>query len=163
MGAVAASAAPAGSHIPYRDSKLTRILEDSLGGNSLTVLISCISPSESDFEETNNTLKYANRACSIKNTPLPNKYLALEEDLLPMLPSGGAGGEQQRLQGRRRAGGRSLLRCRPLASVLGRCSRGCEYQERVESRRAGHMTSCWDGWIPAGTLRGWLLAGLLLH
>ncbi len=44
-------------HIPYRDSKLTRLLQDSLGGNSLTVLISCISPSEMDFEETNNTLK----------------------------------------------------------------------------------------------------------
>ena len=44
-------------HVPYRDSKLTRLLQDSLGGNSLTVLISCISPSESDFEETNNTLK----------------------------------------------------------------------------------------------------------
>ena len=41
----------------YRDSKLTRLLQDSLGGNSLTVLISCISPSEMDFEETNNTLK----------------------------------------------------------------------------------------------------------
>jgi hypothetical protein len=40
-----------------RDSKLTRLLQDSLGGNSLTVLISCISPSEMDFEETNNTLK----------------------------------------------------------------------------------------------------------
>lgn len=48
--------------------------QDSLGGNSLTVLISCISPSESDFEETNNTLKYANRACKIKNQPLPNRY-----------------------------------------------------------------------------------------
>lgn len=45
------------SHVPYRDSKLTRLLQDSLGGNSLTVLISCISPSEMDFEETNNTLK----------------------------------------------------------------------------------------------------------
>jgi hypothetical protein len=68
--------------------------QDSLGGNSLTVLISCISPSEADFEETNNTLKYANRACSIKNTPLPNKYLALEEDLLPMLPTGPTNGER---------------------------------------------------------------------
>lgn len=76
-------------HIPYRDSKLTRLLQDSLGGNSLTVLISCISPSELDFEETNNTLKYANRACHIKNTPLPNKFLTLEEDLLPALPSAG--------------------------------------------------------------------------
>ncbi len=60
-------------HVPYRDSKLTRLLQDSLGGNSLTVLISCISPSEADFEETNNTLKYANRACRIKNQPLPNR------------------------------------------------------------------------------------------
>ena len=40
-----------------RDSKLTRLLQDSLGGNSLTVLISCVSPSEMDFEETQNTLK----------------------------------------------------------------------------------------------------------
>jgi hypothetical protein len=48
-------------HIPYRDSKLTRLLQDSLGGNSLTVLISCISCCEADFEETSNTLKYANR------------------------------------------------------------------------------------------------------
>lgn len=44
-----------------RDSKLTRLLQDSLGGNSLTVLISCISSCEADFEETANTLKYANR------------------------------------------------------------------------------------------------------
>eukprot|EP00201_Polytomella_parva_P012750 CAMPEP_0175060814 /NCGR_PEP_ID=MMETSP0052_2-20121109/13239_1 /TAXON_ID=51329 ORGANISM="Polytomella parva, Strain SAG 63-3" /NCGR_SAMPLE_ID=MMETSP0052_2 /ASSEMBLY_ACC=CAM_ASM_000194 /LENGTH=664 /DNA_ID=CAMNT_0016326601 /DNA_START=242 /DNA_END=2232 /DNA_ORIENTATION=- len=74
------------SHVPYRDSKLTRLLQDSLGGNSLTVLISCISPSEMDFEETNNTLKYANRACHIKNSPLPNRFLLLEEDLLPAMP-----------------------------------------------------------------------------
>ena len=75
-----------------RDSKLTRLLQDSLGGNSLTVLISCISPSEMDFEETNNTLKYANRACQIKNTPLPNRFTALEEDLLPSVPMNAAGG-----------------------------------------------------------------------
>ena len=79
-------------HIPYRDSKLTRLLCDSLGGNSYTVLISCISPSEMDFEETNNTLKYANRACHIKNTPIANKFTTLEEDLLPSMPmSGGMG------------------------------------------------------------------------
>ncbi|KAI8464145.1 MAG: P-loop containing nucleoside triphosphate hydrolase protein [Monoraphidium minutum] len=78
-------------HIPYRDSKLTRLLQDSLGGNSLTALISCISCCEADFEETANTLKYANRACRIKNTPLPARYTTLEEDLLPMLPEGGAG------------------------------------------------------------------------
>ena len=64
-------------------------LQDSLGGNSLTVLITCISPSEADFEETNNTLKYANRACSILNQPLPNRFLMMEEDLLPVAPGGG--------------------------------------------------------------------------
>ncbi|KAF7287736.1 hypothetical protein GWI33_003374 [Rhynchophorus ferrugineus] len=54
-------------HIPYRDSKLTRLLQDSLGGNSQTVMIACVSPSDSDFMETLNTLKYANRARNIKN------------------------------------------------------------------------------------------------
>lgn len=55
------------SHIPYRDSKITRLLQDSLGGNSRTIMIACISPSDSDFMETLNTLKYANRARNIKN------------------------------------------------------------------------------------------------
>lgn len=54
-------------HVPYRDSKLTRLLQDSLGGNSQTVMIACISPSDRDFMETLNTLKYANRARNIKN------------------------------------------------------------------------------------------------
>jgi hypothetical protein len=51
------------------------------------VLISCISSCEADFEETNSTLKYANRACKIKNSPLANKQLMMEEDLLPLLPA----------------------------------------------------------------------------
>lgn len=54
-------------HVPYRDSKLTRLLQDSLGGNSCTVMIACISPSDRDFMETLNTLKYSNRARNIKN------------------------------------------------------------------------------------------------
>ncbi|XP_046388282.1 kinesin-like protein KIF21A isoform X3 [Ischnura elegans] len=54
-------------HVPYRDSKLTRLLQDSLGGNSRTVMIACVSPSDRDFMETLNTLKYANRARNIKN------------------------------------------------------------------------------------------------
>lgn len=54
-------------HIPYRDSKLTRLLQDSLGGNSQTIMIACVSPSDRDFMETLNTLKYANRARNIKN------------------------------------------------------------------------------------------------
>jgi len=54
-------------HVPYRDSKLTRLLQDSLGGNSKTIMIACVSPSDRDFVETLNTLKYANRARNIKN------------------------------------------------------------------------------------------------
>jgi kinesin family protein 18/19 len=55
-----------GNFVPYRDSKLTRLLKDSLGGNCRTVMIACISSAESSFEETLNTLKYANRAKNIK-------------------------------------------------------------------------------------------------
>ncbi|XP_008211270.1 kinesin-like protein KIF21A isoform X1 [Nasonia vitripennis] len=54
-------------HVPYRDSKLTRLLQDSLGGNSQTCMIACVSPSDRDFMETLSTLKYANRARNIKN------------------------------------------------------------------------------------------------
>ncbi|XP_060713529.1 kinesin-like protein KIF21B isoform X1 [Tachysurus vachellii] len=60
-------------HVPYRDSKLTRLLQDSLGGNSLTVMIACVSPSDRDFMETLNTLKYANRARNIKNKVVVNQ------------------------------------------------------------------------------------------
>ncbi|TFK54668.1 kinesin-domain-containing protein [Heliocybe sulcata] len=55
------------THIPYRDSKLTRLLQDSLGGNAHTLMIACVSPAEWNAGETVNTLKYANRARNIKN------------------------------------------------------------------------------------------------
>lgn len=60
-------------HVPYRDSKLTRLLQDSLGGNSRTLMIACVSPATINFEETLNTLKYASRAKNIKNTPIVNQ------------------------------------------------------------------------------------------
>ncbi|XP_068313184.1 kinesin-like protein KIN-4A isoform X3 [Pyrus communis] len=62
-----------GLHVPYRDSKLTRLLQDSLGGNSRTVMIACISPADINAEETLNTLKYANRARNIQNKPIVNR------------------------------------------------------------------------------------------
>nr|XP_044987411.1 kinesin-like protein KIF27 isoform X2 [Jaculus jaculus] len=60
------------SHIPYRDAKITRLLKDSLGGSAKTVMITCVSPSSSDFDESLNSLKYANRARNIRNKPALN-------------------------------------------------------------------------------------------
>jgi len=62
-----------GSHVPYRDSKLTRMLQDSIGGNSRTLMIACISPADSNFAESYNTITYANRARNIKNKPVVNR------------------------------------------------------------------------------------------
>ncbi|KAA8531670.1 hypothetical protein F0562_006613 [Nyssa sinensis] len=68
-----------GVHVPYRDSKLTRILQDSLGGNSKTVMIACISPADINAGETLDTLKYANRARNIQNKPVVNRDLISNE------------------------------------------------------------------------------------
>lgn len=62
-----------GLHVPYRSSKLTRMLQDSLGGNSRTQMIACVSPADANFEETMNALRYANRARNIKNKPIVNR------------------------------------------------------------------------------------------
>ena len=60
------------AHVPYRDSKLTRLLQDSLGGNTKTVMIAAISPADYNFDETLTTLRYASRAKNIKNKPRIN-------------------------------------------------------------------------------------------
>ncbi|CAN0169468.1 unnamed protein product, partial [Phaeothamnion confervicola] len=60
-------------HVPYRDSKLTRMLQDSLGGNSQTLMICCVSPAEPNMHETLSALRYANRARNIQNTPVLNR------------------------------------------------------------------------------------------
>jgi len=62
-----------GRHIPYRDSKLTFILRDSLGGNSKTVIIANISPSSTNMGETLSTLEFAKRAKQIKNKAVVNE------------------------------------------------------------------------------------------
>jgi hypothetical protein len=59
-------------HIPYRDSKLTRILNDSLGGNTKTVMIATVSPADYNYEETLSTLRYSSRAKFIQNKPIIN-------------------------------------------------------------------------------------------
>ncbi|KAI1283708.1 Osmotic avoidance abnormal protein 3 [Halotydeus destructor] len=60
-------------HIPYRDSKLTRLLQDSLGGNTKTLMVACLSPADNNYDETLSTLRYANRAKNIKNKPKVNE------------------------------------------------------------------------------------------
>ncbi|SCV68532.1 BQ2448_653 [Microbotryum intermedium] len=59
-------------HVPYRDSKLTRLLKPSLGGNCKTVMIVCVSPASVHYDETHNTLQYANRAKDIKTKAIRN-------------------------------------------------------------------------------------------
>ncbi|KAI8637462.1 P-loop containing nucleoside triphosphate hydrolase protein [Parasitella parasitica] len=54
-------------HVPHKDGKLTSLLQDSLGGNSHTLMLACVSASSSDYTETLNTLEYANRARNIRN------------------------------------------------------------------------------------------------
>eukprot|EP00455_Lapot_gusevi_P025171 TRINITY_DN2641_c0_g2_i1.p1 TRINITY_DN2641_c0_g2~~TRINITY_DN2641_c0_g2_i1.p1 ORF type:complete len:781 (-),score=158.43 TRINITY_DN2641_c0_g2_i1:50-2308(-) len=60
-------------HVPFRDSKLTRLLQDSLGGNTKTVMVANVGPALSNFDETISTLRYADRAKHIKNTPRVNE------------------------------------------------------------------------------------------
>ncbi len=60
-------------HVPYRDSKLTYLLKNALGGNSKTTMICAISPALDNYEETLSTLRYASRAKSIKNVAIINE------------------------------------------------------------------------------------------
>ncbi|KAJ1439387.1 P-loop containing nucleoside triphosphate hydrolase protein, partial [Ochromonadaceae sp. CCMP2298] len=70
LGRVIAALVDDHPHIPYRDSKLTRLLQESLGGKGKACIIATLSPSQGVVEETMRTLDYAYRAKSIKNQPL---------------------------------------------------------------------------------------------
>ncbi|KAF1745011.1 hypothetical protein MXB_509, partial [Myxobolus squamalis] len=74
-----------GGHVPYRDSKLTRLLQDSLGGNSFTIMVACISPSDRDMSETISTLNYAVRAKNIKNKISVNQEVKHKRNLKIMM------------------------------------------------------------------------------
>lgn len=73
LGNVISALAEKSPHVPYRDSKLTRLLQDSLGGNSKTIMIANIGPSQYNYNETLTTLRYANRAKTIQNKPVKNE------------------------------------------------------------------------------------------
>ena len=71
--------AAASVHIPYRDSKLTRLLQDSLGGNARTTLIICLSPCSSNLTETISTLRFGSQAKKMKNIAIINRRRTVEE------------------------------------------------------------------------------------
>lgn len=75
LGRVINALVDRGSHIPYRESKLTRLLQDSLGGRTKTCIIATISPAKSNLEETISTLDYAFRAKNIRNKPQVNQMI----------------------------------------------------------------------------------------
>jgi centromeric protein E len=64
-------------HVPYRDSKLTRILQNSLGGTAKTSVICTITPAAAFVDETISTLKFARRAMAIANKPTINEVIAV--------------------------------------------------------------------------------------
>jgi kinesin family protein 3/17 len=101
-------------HIPYRDSKLTRLLQDSLGGNTKTVMCANCGPAGYNYDETVSTLRYANRAKNIKNKPKIN-----EDPKDAMLRE--FTDEIARLQGGTRARRSPLerLRARPVSTRFG--------------------------------------------
>jgi len=79
LGNVINALTSGGKHVPYRDSKLTRLLSDSLGGNSKTCLIITGSPSSDNADETLSTLRFGTRAKSIKNKPIVNQEKSVQE------------------------------------------------------------------------------------
>lgn len=76
LGRVINALVDRGSHIPYRESKLTRLLQDSLGGRTKTCIIATLSPAKSNLEETISTLDYAFRAKNIRNKPQVNQMVS---------------------------------------------------------------------------------------
>ena len=70
---------PGRGHVPYRDSQLTRLLQDSLGGNSVTLMVANVSPSASECSETTSALRFAERMKKVKNTPVKGRDPAHEK------------------------------------------------------------------------------------
>uniref|UniRef100_A0A452I7T1 Kinesin-like protein n=1 Tax=Gopherus agassizii TaxID=38772 RepID=A0A452I7T1_9SAUR len=79
LGNVISALAESSTYVPYRDSKMTRILQDSLGGNCRTTIVICCSPSSYNESETKSTLLFGQRAKTIKNTVCVNVELTAEQ------------------------------------------------------------------------------------
>jgi kinesin family protein 4/21/27 len=115
-------------HVPYRDSKLTRLLQDSLGGNSRTTMVACVSPADVNLEESLNTLRYAARARAIKNTPVVNRDPAAAQ--LAALRAQLAAARAENAELRRRLG------LAPGAEVDSPCGAGAEELEAGRAKVA---------------------------
>ena len=107
------------AHVPYRESKLTRFLQDSLGGNSRTIMLACVSPADINMHETLSTLQYASRARIIQNKAVANVSVGLHS--LPEVDGSLVGALRTQLQlmqaeleqyksGQQRAGATGSLR-----------------------------------------------------
>ncbi len=94
-----------GGHIPYRDSKLTRILQPSLGGNARTAIICTVNPAAAHVDETHNTLRFACRAKRVVNKAAVNEVRVSDRGRTRV--------------GERRAGGSCAVALAPLAWVIG--------------------------------------------
>jgi kinesin family protein 11 len=87
LGRVISSLVARATHHPYRESKLTRLLQDSLGGRTKTSIIATVSPAQINMEETVSTLNYAHQAKNITNKPEVNQRISKKEKLLVSPPS----------------------------------------------------------------------------
>lgn len=132
------------THIPYRDSKLTRMLQDSLGGNTKTIMIAAISPADYNYDESLSTLRYASRAKNIKNQPKINEdpkdallreYAEEIRKLKELLASGGAQPGQPS-SGLGVAAGFSggLLNQEQLKQLMEKNSELSKYQEQMQEQ-----------------------------
>lgn len=118
LGSVVAALTERRVHVPYRDSRLTHLLQDSLGGNCRTTVLATLSPSTDAFEESCSTLRFSDRARAIANNPVVNasrdmgSILALKEReiqrlraMLSKLTGGGAAGDGDGADGGTGGGG----------------------------------------------------------
>ena len=122
------------SHIPYRDSKLTRLLKDSLGGGCRTLMIANVSPASDQFDETLNTLKYADRAKRIKpraKPPSPSRRSAPASTR--STPASRASSRRRRRRRRRRA--RCAERRFWRSNRRGRRRRRSRHVDRIKAAR----------------------------
>jgi kinesin family protein 3/17 len=163
---IAALTAKGNSHIPYRDSKLTMLLRDSLGGNARTMMIAALGPASYNFSETMSTLRYAERAKKIENKPKVNmdpkdalllKYqeelAALQAQLNGTAPVGTAAGPRPRPSASRRWRPPPRRRCsvwhpqptwrRRSAPNLSASWRSSSGRSRQRSRRGPHSRRNW--------------------